>query len=279
MRPNSKRRLVPFLRRLWSMTAAFIRMDAIEDLSYPLPFLLGELGILFPIVIYKFIGELVGDSSRVGGDYFTFAAIGTTVTVIMQSALAGFGFTLQRAQNRGQFETLLVEPIPWIYLPFAMNLWRASLGLVNGVIVLVFAGVLGARYLISGIWPFLILVLLGIAASMSIGILAASLGVVAKRAAPVLALYGIASSLLGGALFSIDQLPGWLRPLSWVLPNTYVINASRSVLMSDPGSFVLAPETAIIALLIFDTVTLTIGLWLYMRSLQYSRIAGILGGY
>ncbi|MEX2624537.1 MAG: ABC transporter permease [Acidimicrobiia bacterium] len=254
-------------------------MDAIEDLSYPLPFLLSEVGILFPIVIYVFIGELVGESPRVGGDYFTFAAIGTGVTLILQSALAGFGISLQRAQNRGQFETLLVEPLPWIYLPFAMNLWRAMLGMFNGALVLLFAGLLGANYLLSGLWQFALLALLGVVASMAIGIVAASLAIIAKRASPILSLYGMASSLLGGALFSVDQLPSWLRPFSWVIPHTYVINASRSALMSDPGSFVILPGQAIMALLVFDVVMMAVGLWLLMRSLQFARTAGILGGY
>lgn len=273
------RRIASSMKRLWSMTVAFLRMDAIEDLSYPLPFLLSEVGILFPIVIYVFIGELVGESPRVGGDYFTFAAIGTGVTLILQSALAGFGISLQRAQNRGQFETLLVEPLPWIYLPFAMNLWRAMLGMFNGALVLLFAGLLGANYLLSGLWQFALLALLGVVASMAIGIVAASLAIIAKRASPILSLYGMASSLLGGALFSVDQLPSWLRPFSWVIPHTYVINASRSALMSDPGSFVILPGQAIMALLVFDVVMMAVGLWLLMRSLQFARTAGILGGY
>ena len=279
MNLNTRRRVAPPLKRLWSMTVAFLRMDAIEDLSYPLPFMLGELGVLFPIVIYMFIGELVGESPRVGGDYFTFAAIGTGVTLILQSALAGFGTSLQRAQNRGQFETLLVEPLPWIYLPFAMNLWRATLGLFNGALVLLFAGLLGAKYVLGGVGQFIVLSLLGIVAGMAIGIVAASLAIIAKRASPILTLYGLASSLLGGALFSVDQLPSWLRPLSWVIPHTYVINASRAALMSDPGSFVILPGRAILALLLFDLVVMSLGLWLFMRSLQFSRKAGILGGY
>lgn len=254
-------------------------MDAIEDLSYPAPFLLSELGIMFPVIIYVFIGELVGDSPRIGGDYFTFASIGLAVTLFLQKALSGFGVSLQRAQNRGQFETLLVEPVPWIYLPFAMNLWNASLGLVNGALVLSFSALMGANYRLAGLGQFIVLALLGVLASMAIGILAASLGIVAKRAQPILALYGMASSLLGGALFSVDQLPSWLRPLSWVIPHTYVINASRSALMLNPGTFVIPIETAVIALSIFDVVVMTFGMWLFMRSLQFARTAGILGGY
>lgn len=266
------------LGRMRAMTSAFLRMDAVEDLSYPMPLILTELGVLVPVVIYFFIGELV-NSPRVGGDYFTFATIGLAVTGIMQSALSGFGGALQRAQTRGQFETLLVEPVPWVYLPFAMNLWRASLGLINGVLLLVIGGLLGARYQMRGLAGFALLAALGIVASMAIGILAASLMVIAKRAQPVLTLYGLASSLLGGAVFSVDQLPGWLRPLSLAIPHTYVINASRTALMPDPGTFVMSIPVALTSLAIFDVVALTLGLVLFVKSLSYARAAGILGGY
>lgn len=267
------------LGRLRSMTGAFLRMDFIEEISYPMALVLSELGVLAPVIIYFFVGELVGDSPRVGGDYFSFAAIGIAVTTIMQSALSGFGGALQRAQSRGQFETFLVEPVPWVSLPFAMNLWRTMLGIMNGALMLLFTGLIGANYRLRGVPQFAVLILLGVIASMAIGILAASLMVVAKRSQPVLTLYGLVSSLLGGALFSVEQLPGWLRPLSWVIPHTYVINASRSVLMEDPGTFVVSFPSAVVALGIFDVIVLTVGLWMFMQSLEYARRAGILGGY
>jgi ABC-2 type transport system permease protein len=224
------------------------------------------------------VGELVNDP-RVGNDYFTFAAIGVAVTGILQASLSGFGISLQRAQGRGQFETLLVEPVQWVYLPFAMNLWRAGLGFINGLLILTVAGLLGAAYNFEGVPPFLVLVLLGMLASMAVGIMAASVMVVAKRSQPILTLYGLASSLLAGAVFSVDQLPGLLRPLSWVIPQTYVINGARYVLMDDPGTFIMPFGDAVLALVVFNAVMLSFGLWLFMRAVRFARETGILGGY
>jgi ABC-type multidrug transport system permease subunit len=89
----------------------------------------------------------------------------------------------------------------------------------------------------------------------------------------------MAASLLGGALFSVDQLPSWLQPLAYAIPHTYVINASRAVLMEDPGTFVIPFNTAVLALLIFNVVVLAGGLWLFSRSLEYGRKMGMLSGY
>ena len=266
-------------RGLRTLASAFLHLDIVEDLSYPAAFILSELAVFVPVIGYFFIGELVGQSDFVGDDYFTYAAIGIAVSVMLQAALSGFGGALQRSQNRGQFEMLLTGPIPWLYLPTAMNLWRTMLGAINGALILVFAVLLGSTFVPSGLPQFAILVVLGIGASTAIGILAASLLVVSKRSQPFVTIYGLAASLLGGALFSIDQLPQWLRWVSFLIPHTYVINSARAVLMPDPGSFLIPFGVAAIALLVFNVAFLSLGLWLFSRSLQFARREGILGGY
>lgn len=264
---------------LGSVAGAFLRMDSVEDISYPLSMMLSQLGIVIPVFITYFIGELVGESAEVGDDYFTFAIIGMTASTILGAALSGFGGSLQRAQNRGTFETLLVEPVPWTILPFAMNLWRVILGIWGGILIFLLGMILGANYILSGVLQFVVLLVLGIFASMGIGIISASLMVLAKRGQPLLTLYSMASSLLAGAVFSVEQLPGWLQPLSWAIPHTYVINSARAVLMDDPGTFSIPFDTAVLALLIFNLVVFAGGLWLFTRSLQYARKMGMLSGY
>lgn len=262
-----------------AVAAAFLRMDIIEDVSYPLWLILQHVALIVPVFIYYFIGELVGDAPTVGGDYFTFATIGLAISTVLQAALIGFGWALGRAQDRGTFETLLVEPVPWTVLPFAMNLWRALLGVLSGAIVFLIGLALGARIDLSGLPAFLVILLLGVLASMAVGIVAATLMVLSKRAAPLLVLYGLAASVLAGALFSVEQLPRALQFVSWAMPHTYVINAARDVLMADPGSFSVPFGTAVVALGVFNMVTLTGGLWLLSRSMQYGRKMGLLSGY
>jgi ABC-2 type transport system permease protein len=262
-----------------AVTAAFLRMDFIEDISYPLSVILKELGTIAPIFIAFFIGDLVGDAPEVGDDYFTFAIIGICASTVLQAALGGFGGALQRAQNRGTFETLLVEPIPWPFLPFAMNVYRIITGFFDGGLVFVIGLAMGANIIMSGIPQFLVLLVLGVVASTAIGVLSASLMVLAKRSQPVLTLYGLAASLFAGAAFSVDQLPTPLQWISYAIPHTYVINSARAVLMEDPGTFFIPFNTAVIALMIFNVVVFGVGLWLFSRALQYARKMGMLSGY
>jgi ABC-2 type transport system permease protein len=267
------------IQRVYSTMAAYLRLDAVEEFSYPFAFAVSEASVLVPLVVYLFVGQLVGGSPRVGGDYFTFATVGLALAAMLQASLSGFGGALTQKQNRGQLETLLAEPLPWSLLPFAMNAWHVVLGITNGALILLVGAALGADLRTDRLDRFLLLALLGVTASVSVGMLSASLMVLAKRAAPILALYGAAASFLGGAFFSVDQLPGWLKPLSWVVPHTYVINAARAALMDDPGTFVVTFSTAVLALSVFNVVALLVGVWTFGRALQYARRAGSLGGY
>jgi ABC-type multidrug transport system permease subunit len=91
--------------------------------------------------------------------------------------------------------------------------------------------------------------------------------------------YNLAAGLLAGAVFSVSQLPPWLRLFSYLIPHTYVINGSRSLLMEDPGSFEIPYSTAVFVLLGFSVIVFPFGLWLFRRSLEFARKMGLLSGY
>lgn len=269
-------------RRSGSMLAvvgAFLRMSLAEELRFPMPFVLQQVSFVAPLALYFFVARLIGDSSQVGGDYFTFVVIGMVVNRMLQSTLGGFGADLQRAQNRGSLEAWLVEPVPWIALPFAMSLWSIVIGVVSGTIIFAISLLMGARYDLGGLLEVVPLLALGLVASSATGILIAGQTLVAKRASPVLQIYTLAASILGGLLFPVTLLPGWLRALSWLIPHTYVINAARMALMPEAVAGAVEVPTALAALAIFSVVVMPLGLWSMSRWLQFGRRLGVLGGY
>lgn len=269
-------------RRLWRIkqtSMAFLRADIVEDLSYPMSLVLGQAGVVVPIFVSFFIADLVGNSREVGGDYLTFATIGLAMSAALQSTLQGFGTRLQQVQDRGLFESILVEPIKWLWMPVAMNQWNMFRGFINAVLLLLIGSALGADIQVAGLGATVLIVLAGMAAVSSIGILSASLMVLAKRSQPVVVLYGLAASIFGGALFSLSQLPEWLRPFSYLFPHTYVLNGVRSALMADPGTFVMTVPEALLGLGVTTVVIGGIGLFLFHKSLQVARELGLLSGY
>lgn len=261
-----------------STLIAFLRADFIEEISYPLTFAFSMIRSIMPLLLSFFIAQLVRDE-RVGGDYLTFVAIGLGVTSMLQGALAGFGGSLQRAFQRGTLETYLVEPVPWTFLPVAMNTWQVILGVVNGVVLMVVAGFLGADYVTTQIPAFVLLVIAGLLATTAIGILSAAVLMLTLKSQPILMVYGMAASLLAGSVFSVSQLPPWLKIFSYLIPHTYVINGARTLLMRDPGSFEIEFSTAMIVLTGFTIVVLPLGIWMFRRTLELARRLGLLSGY
>lgn len=262
----------------WGIVMAFLRMEFIEEISYPMTFVFGLAKSLMPLVLSFFIGQLINDG-RVGGDYLTFVAIGLGVTAMLQGALVGFGGILQLAFQRGTLETYLVEPVPWTVLPLAMNTWALGFGLFNGVALMLLGGFLGADYNLSQLGGFALLVLLGLIATTAIGILSAAVLMLTLKSQPILTFYSLAASLLAGSVFSVSQLPDVLRWLSYLIPLTYVINGSRTLLMANPGSFDLSFGTAVIVLSVFSVIAFPIGLWMFRRALELARKMGLLSGY
>lgn len=263
---------------IWSTLVAFLRADFIEEISYPMSAAFTMVRTVMPLFLSYFIGELIRDE-RVGDDYLTYVTIGLALSAMLSGALMGFGGSLTRAFMRGTLETYLVEPVPWTFLPLAMNTWQLLLGIFQGVIIMVVGAILGANFMLTQIPAFIVLILLGVVATTAIGVVSASVLMLSLKSQPILHVYSLAASLLAGAAFSVTQLPPYLRVFSYLIPHTYVINGSRTLLMENPGTFVMPFRTAAIVLTIFSLFVFPIGLFMYRRSLEFARRMGLLSGY
>jgi hypothetical protein len=62
-RGRRKRRRSPN-RPTPGIAVAFLRMDAIEEFSYPMSLILSELGTVLPVLVSFFIGDLVVNRRR-----------------------------------------------------------------------------------------------------------------------------------------------------------------------------------------------------------------------
>jgi len=274
-------RLTRRLRRGGQIGAAFFHIGLRDSANYPLAIVMQGLGTFVPIVTYMFVAQLVGENtSDVAFDYYTFVVIGIATMSILGVTLNSFGSAMLQFITQGQLEMFLVEPIPWRALPFALLPWPVVQVIATASAMVLLSVPLGARYDVAGIIPALLIILLGLLASLAVGIVGASVKILSKRSDPILQLYTIAASILSGAFFPVELLPGWLRSLSWVIPHTYVIQALRRVLMPN-GELLPGPTTgqALIALLVFSAIAYPIALTIFGRTMDYGRKIGALSGY
>ncbi len=269
------------VRRWGQIGNAFFLIAVRDSLNYPLALVMHGLSAFVPVITFKFVAELVGNDSRdVAFDYYTFVVLGVAAMTLLGVTLNAFGSAMLAFVTQGQLEMFLVEPVPWRALPFAILPWPLVENVATVSVMVLLSIPLGAEYAASGIPAAIVIVIMGLLATLSIGILGASIKVISKRSDPVLQLYTIAASVLSGAFFPLELLPSWVRAFSWVIPHTYVIQALRRVMM--PQGEVLAGPTAlqaIGALAVFSLVMYPIAMWTFGRTLDYGRKIGALSGY
>lgn len=277
---NLWRTIAGRVRRGKQVAFAFLRLSLVLEMSYPISFVTSHISPLVPAVLFFFVAALVPQSSdRLGGDYYTFVIIGLVATQMLSAGLGSFGNVLQSAVQQGQFEMLLVEPIRWRLLPFGMVLYLLIDKVVNTSLILVVAVLLGANIVWQGLPVALLVILLGMGGTLGIGILSASVRVLAKRSDPLLTLYQHAAAVLAGVYFPLELLPDSLRLFSWLIPHTYVIAAMRNALMPSAAGLEMSLGTAVLALLVFNAVIFPVSLWIFGRSLEFGRKLGVLSGY
>lgn len=268
-------------RRAGQITNAFLRMDAREQFNYPLGLIMREVGAIVPVITFFFVAEFVkGDESSPGGDYYTFVVVGIIGMRLLAAGLQSLSRRVTLTINQGRLEMLLVEPLRWKLLPFTMVQWNIVMALVSGLVMFGTSLLLGARYRWEGLPAAAVIMVLGLSATLGIGILNTAIKVLGKRGDVILNLYTIAATILSGTFYSVDVLPSWLRVISWMIPHTYVLQALRRVLLP-AGAELSGPSAfqASLALLAFSVLIYPIALWLYGRTFEFGRKMGLLSGY
>ena len=255
-------------RRDWRVTRSY-RTALVSDLLF------GFLNL----VIYYYISKTVNPSGGHGLEgapsYFAFAAVGIALTVVLQASVLGLSRRLREEQLTGTLEALLAQPISAPELaagvagfPFIFAVTRAFLYLLLAALLL------GLSFAHCN-WAGLVIsfMVAGIAFG-GLGIALAAAVLVFKRAEAVGALGTFGLALVGGAFFARTVLPGWLRPVSDVVPTQFAFTAVRHSLFGGHGW--IGP---LLALAGVGAITIAIALALFDGALRYTIRRGTLNQY
>jgi ABC-2 type transport system permease protein len=259
---------------------AFFSLSLRLTLNYPLNFGMMIGSLFVPVLTFYFISRfLVPSGGAAGPDYFAFVVLGIVAGNLLAAGMQSFGRQIDTTVQQGQFEMLLAEPVSWTWLPLGLSVWPAAFRLFGSVAVVLVSLLLGVTYEVSGVPLALIVSGLGLVASLCLGIFSGALRVLAKEGDPLLSLYSMVAMLLGGAYFPIATLPGPLRALSLLLPNTYVNYGLRHALI--PGFEGVSPSASmcLLFLVIFDIVMLPLSVRFFARCMDVGRRHGVLAGY
>ncbi|MGZ4883027.1 MAG: ABC transporter permease [Halobacteriota archaeon] len=129
--------------------------------------------------------------------------------------------------------------------------------LLSAAVILFHVTIVGDVLLAFGVIALLALV------SEGLGIMLSSFARREAQAIQFLPIVVLPAFLLSGVFWPIQAIPEWLRPVSYILPTTYAVEAVRSVILRGGGLDKIYPD--VIALLIFAGVFLVLATILLRR--------------
>ena len=210
-------------------------------------------------------------------DYVGYIAVGTIVWMWQNMALWSIGFALREEQMRGTLESNWLTP--------ARRLWfLLGSGLMHGIVMLGFIVISGIEFaLFFGARfngnPLLVgLVLLAAMPSIyGLGFAFASLVLAAKEANAFVFLVRGLVMIFCGITYPISVLPGWMQTVAAWQPQTYVIHAIRSAVLTGANLPELLPD--LLPLLGFGGAWLAAGYLAFVWMERRVHRTGALGQY
>jgi ABC-2 type transport system permease protein len=231
------------------------------------PFLFLVYAIIKPVtsVMILVIMYWVITQTDTTSPYFAYMYVGNTAYIYVGSILVGVSWAV--IDDREHYQTLkyiYISPISLYSYLLGRGMARFLTGTISVVITLAFGIlVLNVSIYLSEIrWLYLAAsMLLGLGSMVYMGLL---LGAATLQMARHF--WSVGESVAGalylfcGAIFPIDALPAWLRPLAYALPLTYWLESLRRAVLGSAASKQISPSLAGISdaqlLLILAGVTL-----------------------
>ena len=262
-----------------STTRALFIRDFLIARSYRMAVVLDLVLGLLNLLVYYFISRTFGNPapSDLGGapSYFAFASVGIAMTTVINAASAAVSGRVRQEQLTGTLEATVTQPVSSATLAAGMSGLPFLSAAVRAALYLVLAAVILDLDFPQADWggAVAVLAISGIALS-SLGILSAALVMVIKRGDVVVALGVFALGLLGGSVFPVSVLPGWLEAIAEVVPTRFSFDGLRDALFEGTGW-----SGDVFVLCLFAVGLLPPALWAFAAALRAAKRGGSIAEY
>ena len=210
-------------------------------------------------------------------DYIGYIAVGTTIWMWQNIVLWEVGFALRNEQMRGTLESNWLSPTwRFSFLMGSTLPQMVSMAMFMAVAVLEFTLIFGVRFE-GSLWLSLLVLLVSIPSIYGLGFAFASVVITAKEAHAFVFLVRGLVMIFCGITYPVTLLPEWMRSVTYLLPQTYVIHAMRLAALSPVKLADLMPD--ILPLIFFGAFWLTAGYVLFNWMERRARQTGSIGQY
>lgn len=197
--------------------------------------------------------------------YFMLPGIMGLLLTIITTSLMAMGIVKER--EIGTLEQIIVTPIKPTQLIIGKTIPFVILGFLD-VLVVTVVMVFWFGIPIRGNFYFLMLAsLIYVLSALGIGLFISTISRTQQQAMMV-AMFGILlpMNFLSGFAFPIENMPGWIQVITYLIPLRYFITILRGVILKGDGFLQLIPETA--ALLGIGILILTVSSMRFRKRLE-----------
>lgn len=157
-----------------------------------------------------------------------YAALGAGVMGLWSTTVFASGGTLQRERFQGTLELLVAAPAPLLGVLLPITVATATFGLYSLATTLLWGRLLfGIPLEIQHPLLFALALPVTVAALGLLGLVFATSFFLYRQASALSTLFEEPVWLVSGMLVPVSLLPGWVRPLSWILAPTWGVRAIR----------------------------------------------------
>ena len=157
-----------------------------------------------------------------------FIVIGNALQSMSFSAVFAVANITSQDKWQGTLPSTLVTPANRLALFIGRAWFQVLLSALIAAAGLLYAGtVFGVSFAQADFAGVAVVVLLTSVAMISFGLLISAVGLYMRTALIVANIFLFVTLLLSGVNFPVSELPGWLQPVSWVIPLTYGTEAVR----------------------------------------------------
>jgi ABC-2 type transport system permease protein len=184
-----------------------------------------------------------------------------TMTMVMMTGLA-----MTRERERGTMENLLATPVNPLEVMVGKIVPYIFIGLIQATVVLLASRYLFDVPLIGSLVAVYIVILLFVAANLTVGITLSSIAQNQLQAMQLTFFFFLPSLLLSGFMFPFRGMPSWAQTVGSLFPMTYFNRLIRGILLKGNTFVDLWPD--LWPLMAFTVVVMTVAVLTYRRTLD-----------
>jgi ABC-2 type transport system permease protein len=143
-----------------------------------------------------------------------------------------FSDSIRQAQVTGCLETMLSSQTDSLTIVLMSSLYGLISGAVQLVIILVAGAVFaGVSFSHMNVFATILVFAVSVLSFVAFGVLSAAAILWLKKGDPFSWILGGLATMLGGAYFPIQVLPGWLQKVAYLVPITHSLDALRLTML------------------------------------------------